>query len=144
MQLQDNQLYACFVSPHLCKQLRDMGITHHSPYKWKVRKSITQLYTNAFDTDDYYIDGNKHTDTVNPPEHVLPAYSIKDIEKIIPGYLLTSDALGYTIALDDLYNMPVVNARRLPDVFAELVIMMIKKRLVPIPKVNEAMIAGLP
>ena len=135
----DAQIYQCHVTPMLCKELRDLGLTEMTTHQWKVYKHDTILDTTAFDMDDYYLSARKHVDFINPPVHVLPAYTIKDVEKVLPSWILTCDDLGnYEMSIHNIYKgVPPQTAKRLPDVYAMMLKEGIVRRVVSVEKINE-------
>jgi hypothetical protein len=132
----DNPLHQNFVSPWLCKDLNDLGLTSHTIYQWKVRLNTTDLFTVAFDIDRYYVDAVKHIDHVNPPLDVMPAYSTKDVEKCLPHWLMTFGQNGYEVSLDQMFGMESKTAQRMPDAFAMLLKEMMMKGKIDVIKAN--------
>jgi len=128
----------CFVSPSLCKHLEDAGLSTHVQFHWKVYHGIAKLVTNAFDTDNYYAEGERLADYASPPNFVLPAYSIKDVERLLPvGYLLTCNETGkYEASLSDLYLCNSSVADRMPDAFALLLLEGLRKKVIDLKKLN--------
>lgn len=128
---------SCFVAPNICKHLTDAGLGTETAYQWKIYNDVAKLSTHVFDLDNYYEEGFKATDFIYPPQVVLPAYSIKDVEKLLPiGYLLTITEKGYEASLNSLYPGESCKAQRLPDVFAMLLLQSIRNRYVDIEKIN--------
>lgn len=128
---------SCFVSPDLCKHLTDAGLTSESTYHWRIYNGIAKIWTYAFDPDDYYRDGHKLQNYASSSCIVLPAFSIKDVERVLPsGFLLTLTENGYEASLNDIYAGDSCTADRMPDVFAKLLLQSIQKRYVDLKKVN--------
>lgn len=132
----ENSLIQNFVMPVLCHELVACGLDAKTIYQWKVRRHVTTLVTNAFDQDNYYVAGNEHIDSIDPPSHIIPAYSTKDIEKCLPDYLLATGPEGYRLVLDKFYEIPEAISPRMPDAFAMLLITMIKKSMVDLSKIK--------
>lgn len=133
-----------FVSPHLCVQLTNLGVSTASPFKWYRAHSCTfyTLHTYAWDTCNIY----KSSDfafwaSLNETPVTIEAFSSADIEAALPPFLLTKLGLGqYTITLDNFYHeIPELNQARLPDLYAALLIQLLKKRILKPAEVNLAM-----
>lgn len=128
---------SCFVSPKICNDLVVAGLCAETAYKWKVYNDIAKLSTHVFDLDNYYEEGFQAQDFINPPRIVLPAYSIKDVEKLLPiGYLLTISDNGYEASLSSLYPGESCKAERMPDVFAKLLLQTIRYNYVSLKEIN--------
>lgn len=127
-----------FVNPTLCKKLMQAGITCSTIYKWKITNDKGFLYTYAFDMDGYYEEGDKNIESINPPDVIIPAYQLKDIEKTIPiPYLLTRSANGeYELMCDAIYQMRSIKAFRMPDVFALMLLDALCDRKLDLDKTN--------
>lgn len=127
----------CFVSPNICKDLVVAGLTTETAYQWKIYYDVAKLSTFVFDLDNYCQAGSKATDFIYPPHEVLPAYSIKDVEKLLPiGYLLTITEKGYEASLSSLYPAESCKSDRMPDAFALLLLQSIRNRYVDLKKIN--------
>lgn len=133
----DDPLYDCFVTPILCKDLAEFGMAKTTIYEWRIRNKVAMLVTRVFDQDNYYKDAIELIDQINPPDHVIPAYTIKDVEKGLPEYLLThSESDGYEIGLAKIYDMDSQKAFRMPDAIALLLIEANRKGVVKINKIQ--------
>lgn len=132
----DNPIFENFVSPILCNDLLNLGLTPHTVYKWKTYGDLSLLFTNYWDFDNYYSDALKLQDEANPPLEVLPAYSIKDVEKGLPDYLLRKDGDEYEVALEKIYQSGFHKAKRLPDALALMLKEVISKGRVSLHTVN--------
>lgn len=132
----DNPIFENFVSPILCNDLLNFGLTPHTVFRWKVHGDVCMLYTDYWDFDNYYSDAIKLQDEINPPTHVLPAYSIKDVEKGLPDYLLCKTGDEYEVALEKIYNTGFHKAKRLPDALALMLKEVITKGRVNLHTVN--------
>jgi hypothetical protein len=118
-----------FVKPILCHELQAAGVQVKTIYQWVITNGLASLHTQIFDIDDYYQEGYKHIMAVNPPSHILPAFQIKDVEKLLPPYLLSRDERGYELSLEKMYQMPSMNCDRMPDVFARMVLECLKQKV---------------
>ncbi len=134
MKLFDTPITKCFVAPIYCQQLVQSGLYETTLYQWKIYGGYAQLVTKLFDNDHYYTDGQKKLDEINPPDLTLPAYTIKDVEDILPkDYLIMfTSASEYIIAPSSLYPVEGCTAARMPDAFAMLLLEYIRKRCVDI------------
>lgn len=137
-QIKEGILVENFVAPYLCKHLVDAGLCLHVPYHWKINDGLAVIATNAFDPDEYYSAAEDILNLIYPPEAILPAYSIKNIEKILPaGYLLSlTEQMIYEVSLSSLYSLPHCVAGRMPDAFAMMLLQCIKSRVVDLHKIN--------
>lgn len=127
----------CFVSPKLCSELMIAGLTKDMPYVWKIYKDLAKIHTYTFDYDDYYKSGDAHNDFITPPTEIWPAYSIEDVERILPiGYFMTCNEKGYEISLSSIYQMESCKAERMPDAFALMLLLAIRKRVIDLRKCN--------
>lgn len=134
--LKDLPLYAGFVQPLVCNELTMAGLTKQVHYQWKVYPCAVILHTNAFDADEYYIDGNKHTDAICPPDMVLPAYQTKDLEQMIGDYKLYCEGGLYKLVFTHNTTTASVTAERLPDAFAYAVVFLLYRKAICINKAN--------
>lgn len=130
--------YQNFVTPLLCKDLEVAGIICQTSYSWIIRNNEISLFTILFDQDDYYLNGQKAINNLCPPQDIINAFSIKDVEKIIPeDYMLLKTGKYYEICFNKLYNIQPVQALRMPDAFAMMALELIRKRIIDIKKANE-------
>lgn len=123
----DSTIYQDFVKPSLCIELMSAGLIPFTAFKWRVKKNDTQLRTILFDLDDYYIDGFNQLDIIDNPLY-LKAFQIKDMEKLLPDYLLSRNNNMYELHCSSLFNMDVETSDRLPDVFAITVLKAIQHK----------------
>lgn len=135
-------LYQGFVSPALCDQLQRFGVTTDTPFHWRLTGTITELYSFAFDKDDYYRSAYANIDYICQPVGIIPAYQIKDVEKPLPPYLLAHHEKGYVVMCDNLYGLQEQTADRLPDVYAMMLLEGIKKRVIKIDFTNHVITSG--
>lgn len=136
--IQEGPLTENFVSPIFCKHLFEAGMTKQVPYCWRQYADTTVLSTDFFDPDCYYKDALPYLHVFTAPIVVIPAYTIKDIEKILPcGYLLQlNENCQYELMLGNQYEIQPVTGIRMPDTYAAMALLIIKKRLVNVEKVN--------
>lgn len=123
----NSSLYQDFVYPNICRALMEQGLKVNTVYKWRILNGQATLTTNAFDKDEYYIQGNKHTDAIEKPGYIQ-AFQIKDMEKLLPDYMLTRNNTEYELHCSNLFDMEVEKANRLPDVFAITVLKAIESK----------------
>lgn len=137
----DIPIYQDFVSPQVCKQLMWQGL-NSGPYAYRLHGNIAELVSYAFDKDDYYLQADAnvgYSNNVyrNAIQHV-PAFSIKDMEKLIPGnWLMQKTELGYEIMCESLYQLPAQIDLRLPDAFAKVVLHGLKSRTLKLEYCNK-------
>ena len=138
--LKDLPLYAGFVQPIICNELTLAGLSKQVHFQWKVYPCAVVLYTNAFDTDEYYLDGNKHTDAICPPDTILPAYQVKDMEQMIGDYKLYCEGGLYKLVFSHHTTTASVTAERLPDAFALAVVYLIYGKAICLDKANSLLL----
>lgn len=133
----DNSLYENFVSPNLCSHLKVAGLCAVSNFKWVIRGTEVRLETDLFDMDEYYKSSKSLLYDFNNPL-ILPAYTVKDVEKCLPAYLLTKGTFecDYEISLDQIFKVESKKSSRLPDALAEMLLEAIKKNIVSLPRIN--------
>ena len=132
----NSPLYSGFVSPALCQQLYNAGVSPHTGYHYRQVDGATELRTYAFDKDDYYAAGDKHLDLIMRAT-IIPAYSLADIAMMIPGnYYLHYNECGYQLMLEKLYSIPEQTADRMPDAFALTLLDGLKRRVLKVQAIN--------
>lgn len=140
----DTPVYDGFVSPQLCKQLKEQGLSG-SAFAYRMHANIAELITYAFDKDDFYLQADENVGYVNNVgrniiEH-LHAWSIKDMEKLIPGnWLLQKNERGYEVMCESIYQLPAQTADRLPDAFAKVVLIGLKTRVLKLAYCNQLIV----
>ncbi len=123
--------YQEFVNPNICYRLMKLGLIINTAYKWRVVNEHGTLTTTIFDVDEYYIQGNKHTDAIEKPTYIQ-AFQIKDMERLIPDYMLTRNNTEYELHCSSLFDMTVEKSNRLPDVFAIMVLKAIESKKIDV------------
>lgn len=118
-----------FVKPLLCNELLVAGLHVKTNYLWVVNESIADLFTDAFDPDNYYKDSFSLLAAFKNASNILPAFQIRDMERLLPPYLLSKSCAGYELSLERMYDMPTITGDRLPDVYAMMVLECLRKRL---------------
>jgi hypothetical protein len=125
----EQMLVRDMVSPHLCRQLVENGISAPTTYKWRLFPDGWRVWTYAFDPCQLY----KETDRalyMNFPEHkpkeTIPAFTTCDMARVIPGFLLSSACNDYELGLDEIFGNICVRDARIPDVFARAVIELLR------------------
>lgn len=129
------------VAPELCNHLLIAGFPQNTSFSWRIYHDEIKVHAGAFDDDNYYSDGLRHQEFINPPELVVPAYTIKDVERCLPaGYFFTYTESGdYEISLSNAYSIDTCQARRLPDTFAKMVLLALRKRVIDINKLKKTL-----
>lgn len=129
--LPDKPLYQCFVSPGLCSMLHDAGLKIQAPFCWRFTGTKACLFSLVFDEDHYYqqaLENINHIDQLV----LIPAFQIKDMEKLLPDYMLTKNNVEYELFCSSLFEFDVQKSNRLPDVFAYMVIKGIEQRKIDV------------
>lgn len=127
--------YENFVSPRLCHDLTTFGLSPHTHYRWSINGEEIKLETCLFDHDGYYQKSRDLLDEMNKP-FIIPAYSIKDVEKALPYFLLTKNERGYEISLEKIFEVESKIALRLPDAMGALLLEAIRKNVVSLERIN--------
>lgn len=128
MSIQHGPITGDFVSPEFCQHLHVGGLTDKTNFVWKVINGLHILWTTDFDPDNYYAKTENWLNEFNKAK-ILPAYTMSRLEKCLPvNYLMERTSLGYTISLDQLYQIPSVRNERLPDAVAMCVLQMLRKK----------------
>lgn len=137
MVLLETALTENFVCPNLCEALVVAGLTEKVLYQWRVKMDYIELCTKEFDPDNYYADSAPLLNIVTPPLRRLPAYSIKDVEKVLPAdYCIEFRNGEYQASLGKIFETEHAHADRLPDAIAKLLLNALQKRIVDLKKVN--------
>lgn len=122
------------ISPSLCQELRDCGFPVPSSYFWKIYPSDAVLATNAFDIDNYYEDAQGIIDKLVPVSDTFPAWTIRELERHLPDFYISRVGKEYTLAIDDIYNVSPVTASRMVDLFAMMLLKLIRYKMVKYSK----------
>jgi hypothetical protein len=132
-----NDLSICrdFVSPAYCQMLIDRKMAGCSQYNWFVNLKTMQAHLRCYplchgnsmqeDMNMLYIDATKV---------ILPAYSIKELEQMLPEYTLLKRTGGYKIQLR--WPLLCAEGQRLPDVIAAILIKLIDGGYSQVPNLN--------
>jgi len=133
----DHPIYQSFVAPKLCLELRAAGCTDQTIFYFKVgRSGLAELHTDYFNKDEAQEVADNALDEVFNVRRV-PAYQIKDIEKTLPGELaLLRNEQGYTLMLENIYQIPEQTASRMPDVYAKALLAGLRKKVIQSEIVN--------
>jgi hypothetical protein len=133
--LVDNPVYRNFVSPSYCKELLAEGFTSNTSFYWKGYSNQCLLVSFLFDINGYYKEEAKLADQLCPPEFLYPAYTIQDIELYFPSFMLTSKGTNeFEIALDSMFCCESCIAPRMPDAFAKMMLIGLRKRTLSVKK----------
>lgn len=136
----ETELTRCFVAPELCSHLLILGLYAKTAYTWRVYQKEVKLHTYVFDEDDYYKDGFEHESFIQPPELEFPAFSLKDLEIHLPlGWFSSLNDFGiYEIALSNKYEVEMCSASRLPDAYARMLLLCLRKKVLDIKEINKS------
>lgn len=130
---------ANYASPSICQKLHDIGLTNQVSAIWKVYEKETVLVGYQFDTDDYYKQADANYDVIVPPIVNVPAYSIAELEILLPDYRMSMIQGEYQIHYDRYRTTKnTVRSNRLADAFAEAVLDLIQNNIINIEKANLA------
>ncbi len=127
-----------FVHPMICKDLLLCGVTDRTHFDWYLNGNVANLVTFYWDADDYYSKPQEEINKTNRTR-ILPAYSQMMMMELIPGpfSFIRDERNGYELAVDAIWNCEPVTGKRLPDVFANMVLQMIRKRILYADTINE-------
>ena len=139
--MQERFITQDFASPAYCKALQNAGIYHHCNFTWKKFDDQNfELWSESFDPDDYYKDGNRLLSLCAEPITV-PAFSLKDLERCVPGdYVIYRSSNTYVLSCEIMYEIPKMRSDRLPDVFAMAVIELVNRKKYPIDYFNKKLV----
>lgn len=132
----ESPLYSGFVRPDLCQQLQSFGVTPNTPYHYRITAGSAELNTFAFDPDDVYAQAFANLRYTHPVG-IIPAYSLKEIERALPDYLLSKVNGSYELTVELEYRLEAVTEKRLPDAFAHMLILGIRARVFSPAAVSE-------
>lgn len=135
-QITDTETLQNYVSPLLCSDLKYAGFNCKSTFFWKVYDDQVSLDTYIFDLDHYYRDGSLLLDKIAPPKEILPAYTIKEIEKHLPDFCVCRVNTSYELSIDEHYGVQSIKDERLPDLFALMMLACIRKRVINPNKIH--------
>lgn len=116
-----------FVSPSLCLDMLACGLTDKTPFRWKNVQNTWILWSDSFDPDNYYQIAKDWIAEYNDIQ-VLPAYTVAQMESIIPDYLLEKRSGQYVLSVENIYGLPSVGNTRLADAFGYLVIEILRNK----------------
>ncbi|HRN80180.1 MAG TPA: hypothetical protein PKY29_04320 [Ferruginibacter sp.] len=125
-----NPLHNNFVQPELCIALTQAGVSPRTLYTWKLRGFIAELHTLCFDPERIYEQMEANIEFIHR-KPAYPAFSISDVENMLPDFYLERSAIGdYHLNCDNMYGLEQCTHKRLPDVFALMVLQAIKRRVI--------------
>lgn len=124
------------VSPALCGVLKGQGFNIPSSYIWKILPDTVRLHTNAFDIDGYYESGEDIIDRLSGVLDHIPAWTITEMERYLPDYLIARTNNVYTISIDENYKVGHIEGSRLPDLLASMLIQLLRKRMLDVRKLK--------
>lgn len=118
--------YQSFVAPGICEQLVSAGLQVDTPFFWVFKGRMAELYSYAFDKDNYYVQADANVNFISNIIKV-PAYQIMDMQKLLPDFILTRADNSYKLNCSTLFEGPITT-ERMPDVFASMVLKAILHR----------------
>ena len=120
MNIYDHPLYQSFVNPDNCRLLVRAGLNTDTPFVWKMLpNNNVQLFTLAFDDDNYYSIGQRYLQEFKP--QTLPAFQLKDMEKLLPDYYMEKQGQLYRLLCTTWFENKQIQDERLPDAFARMI-----------------------
>ncbi len=122
-----HRIYQSFVDVNLSQQLHHAGLNVKTNFIWIIRNGEANLYTEVFDKDKYYMQAEKNVDFINT-SYQIPAFELKDIESLLPDYLLSRNGKEYELSCSNLFEIDIMKHDRLPDVFALTVLKALEQR----------------
>jgi hypothetical protein len=137
-QITDSPVFQNYVSPRICSDLKYAGFTACAVFQWKVYEQDLILDTKIFDVDDYYKEGNDLIDKVQPLLEVLPAWTIKEIERLLPDFCICRVNKNYEMSIDGHYGVEAIQSDRLPDLFGLMMLACLRKRVIKLNKIKAA------
>ncbi len=122
-------IYQDFVSPELCRALQVAGLEVERLCFWNIYdKAFLKSY--AFDREDYYRENDKAVELLNPPKMRIPAFQTGDLNALLPNYCLSRDDAGFILSIENNYQLATVTDKRMPDVFARMVLACLRARII--------------
>lgn len=125
----EQMLVRDMVSPHLCKQLLEYGVTARTTFSWRLFPDGWRVWTYAFDPCQLYKETDRALYMNFPqakPREIVPAFTTGDMARVIPGFLLSSGMNDFELSLDEIYGNVCVRDARIPDAFARAVIELLR------------------
>lgn len=136
-QIFDKVPYADFVLPSLCEKLTAFGVTSNNTHHWQCTDATVQLTSSFFDSDNYYR-GVRQIIIKATGAVLLPAFTTAAIISLLPpGWMIERTATGtYKLMMEEIWKMPVFEAKRLPDVLAMALLHGIEAKLILAEEIN--------
>lgn len=88
-----------FASPKYCRNLALAGLDARLPFFWKIYGNSCFLNSYAFDKDGIYENRAATVDSLVPPTITLPAFSISDLDKVLPDYSVSRQNNNYIVRI---------------------------------------------
>jgi hypothetical protein len=126
------------VSPCYCADLRSMGITAYVNQYWAINQAENSaVYKSyAFDDDDNMWNADQAIFAMSGTV-LKPAYTIKDMEKCLPPYFISKHGDGsYEMSLESMYTIGTITEKRLPDVYAKMLLALLYTKKAAVKQVN--------
>jgi hypothetical protein len=137
----NNAPYNLFCLPSVSRALHESGLTNKVILWWDLIKDGSiesyNLRTFFWDYDAYYVASQSIIDSVNKGIKI-PAYSITDIEQLLPpDYLFQKQGTDFTISIDKIWGAPAVTSKRMADCYGAMLLQLIIQRSVSIEELNK-------
>lgn len=122
-------MHAAFVSPVLCKDLMETGLTDKTPFHWKLKNGEAFIWSNSFDPDGYYDNAEELINQIYTTISI-PAYTCADIEKLVGDFFHICKKGEHEVTA---YHHTRIGTRRAPryaDALALIAIEILKRRII--------------
>jgi hypothetical protein len=135
----EHHLLRDFVSPVYCVYLVEQGMNIETPYYWRITNEEARLMTHVFDIDESHRQALANQDYINPIVKKLPAFSLGDMQLIIPDYFLSRHYGAFTLSCDKMFGLDDVSADRMPDAFAIMALQCFRTKITNIELATKKM-----
>lgn len=128
-----------YASPAICQQLNDLGLTDKVSAFWKVYQKECLLVSYEFDTENYYRQADGNLDFITPCLQTIPAYTIAELELLMPDYSMSMISGEYKINYSRYITSNFKSSsNRIADAYALAVLDLIQNNIIIIEKANAA------
>lgn len=124
----NHPLYRCFISPIYSVYLKEQGLNIATPFFWRLMNNSAYLHSHVFDLDEHYHQAFACVDFVYPIP-TLSAYTLSDMELMIPDYFISKHGNNYTLSCDKMWTLDDVTDPRLPDALAIMLLQCFRKKI---------------
>lgn len=124
----NHPLYRCFISPVYSVYLQEQGLDIATPFFWRLMNHCAYLHSHVFDLDENNRQSFANVDFITPVT-TLSAYTLSDMELMIPDYFISRQGNSFTISCDKMWSLDDVTDPRLPDAFALMLLQCFRKKI---------------